>query len=181
MRRLFAGIALDDAARAACAAISERVGATGFSARYEEASKFHVTIAFLGNVADERVPELDRALAGAAAECFAFAFELDKIGAFPHERKPRIVYAGTRDAGAGFRTLAETVRDRYGEMGFTFPDDAVAHVTIARVKDAHRPLPLVDVFSQTVSVGEISLFESIFDPSAKTSRYAILNTYRLLR
>jgi len=59
-------------------------------------------------------------------------------------------------------------------MGFVFKDDAVAHVTIARVKDAKRPLPLVEVAPAAVEVQRLALFESIPDPARKTSRYEIV-------
>ena len=44
------GFALDETAREACAQAARRLRATGFAAGYEEPAKFHVTLAFLGNV-----------------------------------------------------------------------------------------------------------------------------------
>jgi RNA 2',3'-cyclic 3'-phosphodiesterase len=173
-RRLFAGIELNQAVRGACAAAAETLRRTGFSARYEAPEKLHLTLAFLGYVEPESVPAVQRRL-GETGERFApFAVGLDKLGAFPHERKPRVVFVGSRAQGAAFRSLAESLRRAYRELGFTFDDDAVAHVTIARVKESTRPLPLIDFAAIELPVRGLALFESLPDPANRTSRYEVL-------
>jgi 2'-5' RNA ligase len=172
-RRLFVGIALDGASRAACAGVSEALQRTGFAARYEPPEKLHLTLAFLGNVAANRYPAIATALDEVAAQNAAFPLTLDKVGAFPHERRPRVVYVGAREQGAQFRTLAQSLRGSYAALGFKFDDDSVAHVTIARVKDPRAPLRSVEFAPIAFTVESLSLFESIFDPKANTSRYEI--------
>ena len=175
MRRYFVGIDLDDAARNACASVAERLRETGFSAGFESADKLHVTLAFLGNVAEERFDELRSALERAASALSPFDLTLDRIGAFPHERSPHVVYIGARQQGAGFRNAATVVRSEYANLGFAFEDDAVAHVTIARVKgSAHvGPAPAIEVGPIPIPIVELVLFESIFDPSRRSTRYEI--------
>ncbi|MGC9991354.1 MAG: RNA 2',3'-cyclic phosphodiesterase [Candidatus Cybelea sp.] len=172
-RRLFVGIQLDDPSRAACTRVSEGLQRTGFAAKYEPAGKFHVTLAFLGNVAANRCDAIAAALEEVAAQAAPFALTLDKIGAFPHERRPRVVYIGAREQGAPFRALAQSVRGSYAALGFEFDDDSVAHVTIARVKDPRAPLRSIEFAPIGFQVGSLSLFESVFDPKANTSRYEV--------
>jgi 2'-5' RNA ligase len=172
-RRLFVGIQLDDASRAACARVSEGLQRTGFAAKYEPADKFHVTLAFLGSVAANRSEEIAAALDGVAAQTAPFALTLDKIGGFPHERRPRVVYIGAREQGAPFRALAQAARGSYIALGFKFDDDSVAHVTIARVKDPRAPLRSIEFAPIGFEVASLSLFQSVFDPKANTSRYEI--------
>lgn len=178
-RRLFIGIALDEVARTRCAAVAEELRRTGFDARYEAVEKLHVTLAFLGNVAPARyaavVLALDEAARGAP-----FDVSLDKIGAFPHERKPRVVYIGAREQGAAFRHLAQSVRSVNERLGFEFKEDPVAHVTIARVKDARRPLRTIEFEPIPLRVTSISIFESLFDGASNTSRYEIVERAPLL-
>jgi 2'-5' RNA ligase len=60
-------------------------------------------------------------------------------------------------------------------MGFTFEDDVVAHVTIARVKGGStRPLPMLDVAAMQLRVGALALFESL--PDKQTTRYIVRKT-----
>lgn len=178
-RRLFVGIALDDGARAACAAVSEELRKTGFAAKYESSEKLHVTLAFLGFVEPARFDRIVSNLESTARGVKPFAVTLDKLGAFPHERRPRIVYAGAREQGAQFRTLARRVRDAYAALGFEFKQDPVAHVTIARVKQSKRPLPLVELAPIPLEISAISLFESLPDPARRTSRYETVAEARL--
>jgi 2'-5' RNA ligase len=179
-RRLFAGIDLDDAAASACAAVSERLRQTGFDARYEPPDKLHVTLAFLGNVVESRYEAVASALPAAAAGAASFVVSLDKLGAFPHERKPRVVYIGAREQGAAYRALAASVRAAYAAIGFSFEADPVAHVTIARVKEPRRALPSIEFAPVELRVGKLSLFESIFDARLNTSRYRIVGGAALL-
>lgn len=177
-RRLFAGIALDDAARTACAATADRLRQTGFAARYEDSAKLHVTLAFLGNVEAQRACATALALREAAGSA-PFDLIFDRLGAFPHERKPRVVFIGARDRGAAFRTLARAVRDAFARLGYAFDDDAVAHVTVARVKDPRRSLPLVEVAPIVIEVRALTLFESHFDKAKNTSRYDVFSSVAL--
>jgi RNA 2',3'-cyclic 3'-phosphodiesterase len=170
-RRLFVGIELDRMARAGCAAAVEQLRRTGFAARYEESGKLHVTLAFLGNVAAAEFDSVAATLPRATAGCAPFVVTLDKLGAFPHERKPRVVYIGAREQGRAFRSLAQSVRAAYLALGLTFKEDAVAHVTIARVKEARHPLPAIEVAPIHVGIERVTLFESIFDAEKNTSRY----------
>ena len=169
--RLFAGIALDDAARDTCTNVAMRLEQHGFEARYESPAKLHITLAFLGNVDAERAEEIERVVREVAASAASFDLTLDKLGAFPHERKPRIIYVGSREQGPRFRDLANRLRGAYRAIGFTFEDDAVAHVTIARVKNQRRKstLPPLEVHPTTLTVNRLVLFESI--PDRETTRY----------
>ena len=179
-RRLFIGIELDDAARARCEAVADTLSANGFAARFEASEKLHVTLAFLGNVEAAQCDAIDAALGESAKGRASFTLCLDKAGAFPNERRPRVVYVGAREQGEAYRSLAAAVQAAYAELGFTFQEDPVAHVTIARVKEASRPLPLIEVTPFTLEVQTISLFESIFDAKANTSRYEVPHRAPLL-
>ena len=132
--RLFAGIELDTTVRDACARVQDRLRAANFEARYEPPEKLHVTLAFLGRVDGAQLPEVESVLDNVATAHYAIELTLDKLGAFPHERRPRVIYVGSRAQGAAFRELAVALRERYAAMGFSFDEDVVAHVTIARVK-----------------------------------------------
>lgn len=173
--RLFAGVALDATTRDACVRVQDRLLAAHFEARYEPAERLHVTLAFLGRVDQTQLAHVEGVLDSVAAERDAFELTLDKVGAFPHEQRPRVIYVGSRAQGAPFRTLATSLRERYAATGFTFDDDVVAHVTIARVKGGStRPLPLLDVAAVQLAVNEIVLFESL--PDQRTTRYVVRRT-----
>ncbi|HVA33538.1 MAG TPA: RNA 2',3'-cyclic phosphodiesterase [Candidatus Baltobacteraceae bacterium] len=170
-RRLFVGLALDAATRATCTNAIDALRRTGLAARYEDPAKLHVTLAFLGNVEEARCDRVAAIARDIAAGTAPFEVVFDRVGAFPHERKPRIVYVGAREQGEAFRSLSQRLRARYSELGFIFEDDAVAHVTIARTKPPYRALPLIDVAPASLPVRTLTLFESVSDKQKATSRY----------
>ncbi|HET6894364.1 MAG TPA: RNA 2',3'-cyclic phosphodiesterase [Candidatus Baltobacteraceae bacterium] len=170
--KLFAGIALDKRVRTKCANVASRLAAQGLDARFEPAEKLHITLAFLGWVDPERVEPIVGALDAAANNAVPFTLTLDTLGAFPHERRPKIVWIGSRDQGALYRRLAYGTRAAFEQVGFSFDKDAVAHVTIARIKGARGHLPLIDVPPMHVHVTDIVLFESL--PAGPTTRYEVL-------
>jgi RNA 2',3'-cyclic 3'-phosphodiesterase len=178
-RRLFVGIDLDETARAACAAVSAELRKTGFGAKYESPEKLHVTLAFLGFVEPASVAAIVSQLASSALRCAPSAVTLDKLGAFPHERRPRVVYIGAREQGASFRALAAGVRNGYAAHGFDFTNDPVAHVTVARVKESTRALPLLEFKPISLQIRRLVLFESLPDPAHETSRYEVLASAQL--
>jgi RNA 2',3'-cyclic 3'-phosphodiesterase len=170
--RLFAGIELDEASRAHCADAQARLRRASFEAAYDAPEKLHVTLAFLGNVSHDRVLDVESALSEAAGSFSPFDVVWDRVSAFPNERRPRIVFVGSRDQGAPYRALAHELRRKYRLLGFAFDDDALAHVTIARVKGGSpHPLPMLEIVPHVMTVREIALFESL--PGETTTRYEI--------
>lgn len=170
--KVFAGIELDDRVRLQCAKVIARLEDHGLGARFEPSEKLHITLAFLGWVQPEQLSGIQEALQRAASVVRPFTLTLDTLGAFPHERRPKIVWIGARDQGAPYRALASSARKAYEPLGFSFDKDAIAHVTIARVKGGHAHLPMLDVKPMHLHVTKIALFESL--PAGPTTRYEVV-------
>jgi 2'-5' RNA ligase len=175
--KLFVGIDLDERVRAACSDVANRLRDSGFDARFEAPEKLHITLAFLGWVDPESVEAVRDALKAVAEGVAPFDLTLDKLGAFPHERKPRVAWIGAREQGAAFRNLAHAARTAYEALGFTFDKEAVAHVTIARVKGGDAHLLMLDLKPMNLAVRELTLFESI--PAGRTTHYEVRARYPL--
>ncbi len=170
--RLFAGIALDEATRRACAAITERLRAAGLHARFEAPEKLHLTLAFLGNVEGEREATIVETMRVVATRHAPFTLELDRLGAFPHERAPRVIWLGSRRSVRAYRTLALDLQSAFASLGFSFDPDPVVHVTLARTVPPRAPLIALDGIDPIpVRVTELSLFRSL--PANGTTRYEI--------
>ena len=176
--RLFVGLALDDATRGACIEAQQRLLRAAIDARYTDAENLHLTLAFLGEVSQERLCEIEGVIDAVAYATAEFELALDRIGAFPNERRPRIVYLGSRAANARFGALAQALREGYGELGFTFEDDAIAHVTLARINaSSRRPLPMIEPTPHTMPVTHLTLFAS--SPAHGAVRYERRSTTAL--
>jgi len=92
----------------------------------------HLTLKFLGDVADEREGELAAALTRAAAGARALSLVLEGFGVFPDFRRPRVVWAGIASEPA-LEILQHHVEQEFAPLGF--PTEARAfrpHVTLGR-------------------------------------------------
>jgi RNA 2',3'-cyclic 3'-phosphodiesterase len=175
--RLFLGLELDDRTRAAVADVAERLrqrlqrAAPGLIARWIDPANLHVTLWFLGEVADDRVPHLSGTL-NAPFSTRAFDLSLRGCGAFPPSGPPRVFWIGLGD-GADITRLHREVGERLAPVGFEPERRAfAAHLTIARVKDAGRTpssrirTALAELSSDcgTLHVSLVTLFRSRLSP-----------------
>ncbi len=175
-RRLFVAAELDDAARRECARVAERLRARDWPARWVPPENYHLTVAFIGGVGEERVGEVAAALRALGPARRGFALALDAVGAFPGARRPRVAWAGPRRAPAEFVPLCAAVRDALAPLGFAFDERADPHVTLAR-SDGRAPLPEVAPPAAAVRVERLTLFESVTAPTG--ARYTALERFTL--
>jgi 2'-5' RNA ligase len=126
----------------------------------------HVTLKFLGPVAEERLAEVGAALAESLASVPRFAFAMRGFGAFPTAKRANVLFAGVDEGGGrGLAAVAETTESVLARFGF--PREARAftgHVTVARSKkgvDARAALaPWADRAFGDVPVDEVHVYES---------------------
>jgi 2'-5' RNA ligase len=176
-RRLFVAVDLDDAARAACAAVARRLRAAGWSGKWVAPENYHLTVAFLGAVDEARVAGVAAALREVAARTPSFEAGLNAVGAFPNARKARVAWVGPAARVPAFGTLCGAVRSALAALGFAFDRDAEPHVTLARA-DGRGPLPSVEPpDAPPLRVGALTLYQSFTEPSG--ARYVALERFPL--
>jgi 2'-5' RNA ligase len=190
-RRVFIGLRpptevareLHDEAHAALASLPERW------LRFAAAPDLHVTILFLGAVAEARISSLEHELERAASESPALELEIRGAGAFPSMRRPRVLWAGVSAARAEDRAPDElrtaVVRAAASAGCEVSPRESSGpfrpHITLARVRLAlRRPLP--DAFAALAfrarwRASELILFESRSDTPSE--RYPALACWPL--
>ena len=127
--RLFYALLPDAAARAALAAAAGEVArATGGRAPRPE--NLHLTVAFLGHLAVERLADLSAIGAAAAAHASPFDLTLIRLGVF---RDTGIAWLGAERVPAELHTLVESVRHELRARALPVERRAFqAHVTLAR-------------------------------------------------
>lgn len=113
-------------------------------ARWTSTEPFHLTLAFLGDVADVDLNEVCKAVAEAAGRFSRFNLRLECVGAFPAPARPRIIWAGvTGDDISLLPALQKAIAGATAGAGYR-PDDErfTPHVTLGRIKaDRGRPPP----------------------------------------
>ena len=177
--RLFVGVELCQEARReaerTAAALRERLG-HAVTARWVSAENLHVTVRFIGHVADDRVPAVI-AHTTAPLPTSTFTLRLEGCGVFPQSGAPRVVWIGLAEGLTELTHLHEELNRRLAPLGFDPEERAFsAHLTLARIKHLKaRPQQLRQTVSAVApapsvcTVSHATLFRSHLSPHG--SRY----------
>lgn len=118
--------------------------------RWTPPSMWHLTGAFFGEVAEERVPELTARLARAAGRHGAVSLRFAGAGAFSRPDRARVLYAGVSGPLAPVRALADSCAAAGRRLGLAMDDRGYRpHLTLARAK-GRAPVdvrPIVDALA----------------------------------
>jgi 2'-5' RNA ligase len=109
--------------------------------RWSPPQNVHLTLKFLGNVAEEDADRLREALGTLAGGHEPFLIEPSGLGAFPSKSRARIVWAGVAGGAGRLRALAGELEGTLETIGFERESRAyVPHITLGRVRG--RPVGL---------------------------------------
>ena len=144
------------------------------SLRWASVDRWHVTLAFLGEVAEPRLDGLRERLGRAAGRHHALRLRIGRGGAFPSAPKARVLCAhlgGEPAALTGLRGLAASVAAGARRAGAPPPDEGRRyrpHLTLARSSQPADLRPLVDALAgyagQPWNAAEIELILSKTGP-----------------
>ena len=173
-------ILLDDAVRGKLGAAIDDLKPTARDVSWVATGNLHLTLKFLGAVAEERGEAVARALAGAVAGVGAFDAQVEGLGAFPSAARPRVVWAGVT-AGAGtMGDLAGRVDEALATLGFAREARPFSpHITLGRVRQPGRIPALTEALGDAAGRGfgclrvvRVSLMRSELSP--RGARYTEL-------
>lgn len=166
--RLFVAVNLPSEVRAAAWAATAPLRAAGLPVRWVPEEGLHLTVKFLGEVADARAEAVGAALAGTVSAVQPFTLGLGGFGAFPSAERPRVLWLGVEHHPA-LELLADDVERALEPLGFA-PEFRPfrPHLTIGRAeKRARRPaftglaaLLLEAEYAGVVEVGSVELMRS---------------------
>lgn len=136
--RLFVSVDLPDDLAADVAAVQDEFAdASGLNVTDPEQA--HVTLKFLGDVSEDRLPEVTDALSDAVddADVDPFTARFGDLGVFPSLDYISVVWLGVREGGDEMTRLHEAIEDRTTDLGFDPEDhEFTPHVTLARMEHA---------------------------------------------
>jgi RNA 2',3'-cyclic 3'-phosphodiesterase len=128
----------------------------------------HVTLAFLGEQPEQRLPELRHIGAETAARLRSFTLGLGEPGSFGPKRAPRVLWVGLGDGRNELGQLHAQLADGLRHAAFPVEDRPFApHVTLARRRDGAAPTGRPDwppagarAGSASTPVTQLSLMQS---------------------
>lgn len=151
--------------------------------RWSPPERIHLTLRFLGDSRSDQLAEVRRGLRGIADDVEPLEVRPTEVGAFPHWRRPRVVWLGL-DGGEALTELAGAVEAVVRSAGFEADDrDFRPHLTLARVKGRRGVKRVIRAVRgwrpETGSeiVDEMILFESELRPEG--ARHTPIGRFRL--
>ena len=140
--------------------------------------KIHLTLKFLGDVAGDELDEIKQALQPIRRSHDPFEVSTSTFGAFPSERKPRILWAGVEEGKEHLRAVVEDVETLLEPAGFereTRP--YTPHLTLGRTRARRTTLDTSKTAPPTLrfTVSGIDLVESA--QSKHGVNYSVLATF----
>lgn len=149
-----------------------RAAAPRADVRWVACDQLHLTLKFLGAVADADVPRVSTVLDVVAADAAPIALAAGGLGAFPSARRPRVLWGGLTEGAAALAALAAAIDRAVAPLGFpreTRPFSA--HLTIGRVRSPRGTGPLAAAVSPGVrlfgswTATAVVLYQSRLHPS----------------
>ncbi|MDC0713051.1 RNA 2',3'-cyclic phosphodiesterase [Stigmatella sp. ncwal1] len=135
--RLFTAVTLGNAIEAHATATLERLHALAPRARWVQSHGVHLTLVFLGEVEEARLPELGEVLRPISLRHTPFTLSIEGGGSFGVPRHPHVLWAGVGGETAALEALQDDMAAALEPLGF--PRDKrlyTAHLTLARSKDS---------------------------------------------
>ncbi|MGD8700544.1 MAG: RNA 2',3'-cyclic phosphodiesterase [Gemmatimonadales bacterium] len=137
--RVFVAINLNQQERAGLEAAARPLVESRFPVRWVPVQNVHLTLKFLGEVDEGRLPELFTAVDGAAAGSGAFDMAAKGFGAFPSLRRPQIVWAGV-EVNPTLSDLQERLETALETLGYPRERRRFhPHLTLGRTRKQARP------------------------------------------
>jgi 2'-5' RNA ligase len=167
--RLFLAIELNDAIRKRLARLVERLDDGAKGVRWTTPDQCHLTIKFLGDVAQSDLPRVTETADRAVRGIRALEMHIRGVGCFPPNGPPRVIWAGVEEPEGTLARLRASCQSVFADLGFSPERRAFSpHITLARVRNPQRGrhLPecvvrVADFDAGAIDVDEITLFQSI--------------------
>jgi RNA 2',3'-cyclic 3'-phosphodiesterase len=107
--------------------------------RWTKRAQFHLTLKFLGNVAETRVTELTEVLRKTCLQFKAMRLRAERVGFFPDARFPRVTWVGVSGEKEELPQLQEAIEAAVkGFTGEKAEKRFTGHVTLARIQGIRR-------------------------------------------
>ena len=153
--------------------------------RWVRPEGIHLTLKFLGNIEEERIPEVSDIIRKCSTDTTSFTLSVRSLGAFPNEKNPKVIWAGAEDDSGTLAKLQQALENILSSIGFKVEKRAFSpHLTLGRLKSPKGKGRLTQGLEDykhfefgTFEAKEVCLFKSELKPGGAI--YTKLKTFSL--
>ncbi|MGD9100803.1 MAG: RNA 2',3'-cyclic phosphodiesterase [Anaerolineae bacterium] len=163
MIRSFVAIDLPDSTKSVLDETAQRLRrqAPQRSVRWSRVTGIHLTLKFLGDVAESDLPRVEDVLAQIGQRHAPFALTVGGVGCFPNLKRPRVVWVGVQEESGALAALQRDVVKGLVPLGFEPEKRAFhPHLTLGRAKRGVRPADLRRL-GEVIAAAEVGELDNI--------------------
>lgn len=185
MKRLFIGISVDDRIKEKLLLILKELEKLSLKGKIEPIDNIHLTLKFLGNTDENKIPLLNQILKSISEKYPSFIIKLKGFGFFPNAKNPRIFWISTEEDSKIVFQLQNEIENKLSEIGYERENRPFrTHFTLMRIKSSYNIDKLIDKINEfnkiifdPMEVKCFHLYESILKPQG--AEYIILKDFHL--
>lgn len=122
----------------------------------------HLTVKFLGDTEENKVNSIIESIKSIASKHQSVECTIDRIGGFPDIKRPKVIWAGTRDNIDKLEAIAADIEDKMTSLGFERENRRFkSHLTLGRIRDNRYIAELTEYLENYMFPPETVLFNSI--------------------
>jgi 2'-5' RNA ligase len=144
MVRAFIAVEINEDVRKKLVTLQGMLPTSQAKLKLVEPENIHLTLKFLGEVAEEKVKAIAKAMGGAVSGFRKFNVSIKGIGVFPSLHHIRVIWAGVSEGREQIIDLQRKIDTALQPLGFRLERDFHPHATLARVKFVRERTPLVE-------------------------------------
>lgn len=181
--RVFIAITLDDEIRAELGRIQEALKGLKARVSWVRPEGMHLTLKFLGDTEETRLPEIYGAASRAVCKREPFLLSLGNLGVFPDLAAPRVIWVGIGEGREETKSLARDLETELFKVGYPKERREFSpHLSLGRVKRVvdrgeFNQLPITNYQPKEMVVAKIEVIRSELHPDGAV--YSILKEFRL--
>jgi 2'-5' RNA ligase len=152
--------------------LQNKAGKSGV--RWVSAENIHLTLKFLGDVSSSAITDIQELLKLEAAHHHPFTATIGGVGAFPNQKRPRIIWLGV-NSPPELASLQHGIESALAKLGYLLDERPFSpHLTLGRVRENASTTELAALASALkdiqigilgkVTVDNIHLFKSDLQP-----------------
>ncbi len=149
--RCFIAISLPDGVKQGLKRVQADLKRPNFHSGWPSPSRFHLTLAFLGDIPVKKIGPIKKAMQTAALESNGFELVINRLGVFPGIKKARIIWAGLNRESKDLQALYQNLYTKLNTAGLFFTKQRFfPHITLARLNKRSHPAILKRILKEDV-------------------------------
>jgi 2'-5' RNA ligase len=178
--RAFISIEIPQEVRGKISLIQEQLKTVETPVSWVRPQSIHLTLKFLGNISEDRIPDIKNCMSTAADGIVPFTVNVRGTGVFPNLNYPRVIWLGLEDKTDSLFRLQKGIDGCLSKIGFEAEERGFTpHLTVGRIKSLRGKNQLIrtihiyrDIEAGKIVVDKINLMRSQLNPAGAI--YAVL-------